>query len=289
MKRLVGLFLLAGGAATPVYAQSTVNGDNLVFQSNGEADGTGWTVGNNVVGGSAANAVNGVGPNGDGYVGTYIQVPSSGGQITFTVNVSGVESGTTWPDMSISVAGMSQSFSVNSTNSNTYSATFNLPGDSNPSANGTYMVRVQLDNQTGSATPDLNVNSLSASSGATVLNSNTNTVALEAAQTYADKFRSGPGTITIDGANGLPIGAGTNVQMKLISNAFNFVDAVPGTTNGTYGTYAVTVDGQTYDLTMTQGANNTFIITVPEPTGGGLLAAGLLACIARPNRSSRKI
>jgi hypothetical protein len=59
--------------------------------------------------------------------------------------------------------------------------------------------------------------------------------------------------------------------------------------NGTYGTYAVTVDGQTYDLTMTQGANNTFIITVPEPSGGGLLAAGILAYIRRPNRSARSI
>jgi hypothetical protein len=59
--------------------------------------------------------------------------------------------------------------------------------------------------------------------------------------------------------------------------------------NGTFGTYAVTVDGQTYDLTMTQGGNNTFIITVPEPMTGGLLAVtAYLFCVRRPLRSKGK-
>jgi len=230
MRRYAGLFVLAGGMATPIYAQTTVNGDNLVFQSNGAADGTAWTLGTGVAGNNG-DPVNGVGNNSDGYVGTYIQVPTTG-TVSISVNAAGVESNSLWPDMTISVAGMNQSFSVNSTNSNTYTATFNLPADTATDANGTYMVRVQLDNQTSTATPDLTVNSVTVN-GASLANTSNDTMAMEAAQTYGDKFRSGPGTITIDGANGQPIGAGTAVQVKLIKNAFTFADAVVGTTNST--------------------------------------------------------
>ena len=215
------------------WAWGQINGDALAFQSNGEADGSGWTIGNNVVGNNG-DPTNGVGDNSDGYVGTYIQVPSGGSTVTITVNASGIESGTTWPDMTVSVAGMNQSFPVTSTSSGNYTATFTLPGDSNSAGNGMYVARVQLDNQTATATPDLTVNSVSVS-GATVQNSNTSTNALEAAQTYADEFRSGPGTIQLTYANGAPVSAGTPVQVKLTDNAFNFADAVVGTTNSTDG------------------------------------------------------
>jgi GH35 family endo-1,4-beta-xylanase len=211
-------------------AQATpVDGASLVFQSSGTQSSTSWTLGN-AVAGNNGDGVNGVGNNSDGYVGTYIQVPSGGSTVSFTVNASGIESGTTWPDMTISVAGENTSFSVDSTSANNYTATVTLPGDPATDANGTYLVRVQLDNQSATATPDLTVNSLSVS-GATVDNVSNNTTALDAAQTYADEFRSGPGAITLTYASGAPVSAGTPVQVKLTDNAFNFADAVVGNSN----------------------------------------------------------
>jgi hypothetical protein len=195
MMKFICCFTCAAVMCLTAWAWGQTNGGALALQSNGEVDGTGWTIGNNVVGNNG-NAVNGVGDNSDGYVGTYLQVPSGGSTVTITVNASGIESGTTWPDMTVSVAGMNQSFPVTSTSSGNYTATFNLPGDTNPNGDGMYVARVQLDNQTATATPDLTVNTV-AVSGATVQNANTSTNALEAAQTYADEFRSGPGTIQL--------------------------------------------------------------------------------------------
>ena len=62
-----------------------------------------------------------------------------------------------------------------------------------------------------------------------IVNSNTDTIALNAAQTYSDKFRSGPATITLTNSGGLHLVArNPGVQAKLTSNAFNFAGAVYG-------------------------------------------------------------
>jgi autotransporter-associated beta strand protein len=125
--------------------------------------------------------------------------------------------------MTISIADSNQSFDVNSSSLSNY--TYTTP----TLAAGTYFVRTQLDNQNATQTPDLTVGSLSVSgTGVSVLNSNTSTNALNAATTYADNYREGPGTITLTNGNGNPLGAGTQVQVTLVDNAFNFAAAVYG-------------------------------------------------------------
>gem|GEM_PF-1034440 len=191
-------------AWTYVASAQTVDGNGMALQSSGSPSGTGWTL------------------NSDGYVGTYIQVPSSaGGQVTFTINASGAQSNSIWPDMTLSVAGQNTSFSVDSTNPNTYSATLNLAGDTSTNADGTYFVRLQLDNQTGSATPDLTINSMNVSGAGTVVNQNNPTLAMEAAQTYIDKYRQGQMNVTVLGAGNSPLANGTPVQVKLVNRPFS--------------------------------------------------------------------
>lgn len=214
---LLGLAFLRGSGA---WGQ-TINGDAMVMQSNGSADGTGWTL------------------NSNGYVGTYVQVPSSGGQVTFTINAAGTESGAVWPDMTLSVAGQNTSFSVDSGSPNTYSATLNLAGDASASANGTYYVRLQLDNQNSTATPALTVNSLNVS-GATVVNQNTSTLAMDASQTYIDEYRQGQMNVKLlGGAGNLPLSEGTPVQVKLIKSSFSLGSGVYDNdeSNNFYTTY----------------------------------------------------
>ena len=197
----------------------TINGNAFVMRSNGSPTGTDWNLTSN------------------GYLGTYIQVPSSGGAVTFTINADGTSSNSIAPDMTLSVAGENTSFTVSSTSPNIYTATLNLPGDPASDANGTYAVRLQLDNQTGSATPALTVNSLNVS-GATVVNSNTSTLAMDASQTYIDKFRQGSLSATLLGPGSVPVASGTPVQVKLISNSFSMGSAVYDTSesNNFYNT-----------------------------------------------------
>jgi GH35 family endo-1,4-beta-xylanase len=233
-KKVVVSLLMASAAAT-VHAQTVINGNSMTMKSSGAASGTAWTLSS------------------DGYLGTYIQVPSAGATVSFDLNATGIISNSVLPDVSLSVAGMNDPFTVTTAANGDYIASVTLPGDSSASANGTYAVRVQLDNQTAAATPTVKINSLSVT-GATVVNSNTNAVALEAAQTYSDKFRAGPGTIALTNANGIHLGAGTSVQVKLVSNAFNFAGAV-------YGNSPFTSDFQWINLSPT-GQNLT--ATTPE-------------------------
>ncbi|MGD0139470.1 MAG: autotransporter-associated beta strand repeat-containing protein, partial [Tepidisphaeraceae bacterium] len=203
-KRMVKCLVIAGGFSSPAFAQTTINGDNLALQSSGAAAGNGWTLSS------------------DGYVGTYINL-STAAPVTFTLNASGVTSGGLSPDMTLSIADSNDSFSVSSGTLTNYTYTTpTLPA-------GTYFVRTQLDNQTATQTPALTVGSLTvAGSGVSVLNSNTNTNATNAATTYATNYREGPATITLTNGNGVHLGAGTSVQVKLIDNSFNFAGAVYG-------------------------------------------------------------
>jgi autotransporter-associated beta strand protein len=201
---MVKCLVIAGGFSSPAWGQTTINGDNLALQSSGAAAGTGWTLSS------------------DGYVGTYIDL-STAAPVTFTLSASGVTSGGLSPDMTLSIANSTASFSVSSGTLTNYTYTTpTLPA-------GTYFVRTQLDNQTATQTPDLTVGSLTVSgTGVSVLNSNTSTNATNAATTYIDNYRQGPGTITLTNGNGYHLGAGTSVQVKLIDNAFNFAGAVYG-------------------------------------------------------------
>jgi autotransporter-associated beta strand protein len=204
MKKFVKYVVIAGGVSSPAWAQTTIDGDNMALQSSGASAGSGWTLSS------------------DGYVGTYIDL-STAAPVTFTLNASGTASGGLNPDMTLSIAGSTQSFNVSSSSLTNY--TYTTP----TLAAGTYFVRTQLDNQTATQTPSLDVGSLTvAGTGVSVLNNNTSTNALNAATTYATNYRAGPGTISLTNANGVHLGAGTSVQVKLISNAFNFAGAVYG-------------------------------------------------------------
>ncbi|MGD0390797.1 MAG: endo-1,4-beta-xylanase, partial [Tepidisphaeraceae bacterium] len=174
------------------------------MQSSGAAAGSSWTLSS------------------DGYVGTYINLSQSA-PVTFTLSASGVSSNGLSPDMTLSIANSTDSFSVSSGTLTNYTYTTpTLPA-------GTYFVRTQLDNQTATQTPTLTVGSLTvAGTGVTVSNSNSSTNATNAATTYIDNYRQGPGTITLTNGNGYHLGAGTSVQVKLIDNAFNFAGAVYG-------------------------------------------------------------
>src|ERR1700722_14828300 len=162
--RHLGILSLTATAiptAWTAVASAQLNGNAFALRSTGAAAGTDWTLSSN------------------GYLGTYIPVPSPGVQVSFSINADGTPSNSVAPDMSLSVAGENTSFSVSSTNPNLYTATLNLPGDPAANANGTYAVRLQLDNQNATATPSLTVNSMSVT-GATVVNSNTSPLAMNA-------------------------------------------------------------------------------------------------------------
>jgi autotransporter-associated beta strand protein len=204
MKKIVKYVVIAGGISSPGWAQTTINGNSMALQSSGASAGNGWTLSS------------------DGYIGTYIDL-STAAPVTFTLNASGAASGGLNPDMTLSIADSTQSFNVSSSSLTNY--TYTTP----TLAAGTYFVRTQLDNQTATQTPSLDVGSLTvAGTGVSVLNSNTSTNALNAATTYATNYRAGPGTISLTNANGIHLGAGTSVQVKLISNSFNFAGAVYG-------------------------------------------------------------
>ena len=106
--------------------------------------------------------------------------------MTFTLNASGTASNSLSPDMMISIADSNLTFSnITSTPTNYVYTTPTL-------AAGTYFVRTQLDDQTATQTPSLDVGSLTVSgTGVTVLNSNSSTNATNAATTYATNYRKG--------------------------------------------------------------------------------------------------
>src|SRR5579872_4365860 len=200
MKRCVKCFVLVGGLSTPAFAQTTINGNALALLSSGVASGSAWSL------------------TSDGYVGTYINLTQPTA-VSFTLNASGTASNGLNPDMMVSIADSSQTFNVASSSLTNYNYTTpTLPA-------GTYFVRTQLDNQTSTQTPSLKIGSLTVSgTGVSVLYSNsTDTNALNAATTYATNYRQGNATISLSNlTGGLHLGAGSQVQVKLVDNAFNF-------------------------------------------------------------------
>jgi autotransporter-associated beta strand protein len=227
MKRIAKLFAIVGGITSPAIAQTTINGDNLALQSSGSAAGSGWLL------------------NSDGYVGTYINLTQPA-PVTFTLDASGTASGGLSPDMSLSIADSNQSFTVSSSNPTNY--TYTTP----TLAVGTYFVRTQLDNQNSTQTPSLDITSLAVSgNGVTVENSNTSANALASATTYATNYREGSATLTLTNSNGITFGAGTSVQVKLISNAFNFAGAVYGNSPYTNDSQWINMGSQGQNLAPT--------------------------------------
>jgi fibronectin-binding autotransporter adhesin len=251
------LIIVVASAAAVGRAQTVINGSTMALKSSGAAaNNTAWTLGSN------------------GYLGTYIQVPSAGSTVSFDLNATGIVSNGVLPDVTLSVAGTNDPFSVTTAANGDYIASVTLPGDSSANANGMYAVRLQLDNQSATATPSVTINKLTVT-GATVVNSNTDAIALEAAQTYADKFRSGPGTVTLSNSSGIHLGAGTSVQVKLTSNAFNFAAAVYGDSTFSNDSQWINVgsNGQNLAPTTTEQINyqnaikTNFNMIVPANSG----------------------
>lgn len=191
---------LAVAAATVVWSgegqAAVVNGASMALRSSGVASGTDWTLTQ------------------DGYVGTYITLASPGA-VELAVSASGVADGGVFPNLQLAIDDTVKNFPVAS-GANGYSTTVNLPA-------GTHFVRVAYSNDDGSATRALTVRNLNVT-GASISNSSSNTNALNAAQTYADNYRKGTASVSIQGAP-----AGATVEFKLRRNAFNLSTSVTGT------------------------------------------------------------
>src|SRR5688572_18969467 len=153
--------------AAAALAQTTINGANLVMRSTGSSSGGAWNLGTT------------------GFVGTYVTVPAGGGTVSFTINAAHGASGSNNPHINLVVADTKVGFSLNSTTANNYAASTYLPG-------GTYLVRTERDyvQPSQASTRGALINSLTVS-GATVINSNTATIAMAASDSYIQNFRRG--------------------------------------------------------------------------------------------------
>jgi GH35 family endo-1,4-beta-xylanase len=182
---------------SPVVSQ-TFTGGSLSHRSSGSGSGN-WTLSEN------------------GYVGTYFSLAAPG-TVTLAVNASGATNDAHLPHMNLVVADTKVGFDVASGFTN-YQHTFDLPA-------GTYFVRTEFNNDVPTANRQLTVASLDVS-GATVSNTTNatanNASALAAADTYIQNYRQGPASVALVG-----VAPGTQVQLKMVRNAFNVGTMVQG-------------------------------------------------------------
>ncbi|HEY7089538.1 MAG TPA: endo-1,4-beta-xylanase, partial [Tepidisphaeraceae bacterium] len=169
--------------------------------------------------------------NSNGFVGTYLVVPAGGATVNFTLNATeGVGSGAA-PHLNLVAADSSFGFTINSTSATNYTTpNISLPG-------GTYFIRNERDysGNVGVSRP-VTINSLTVNpaSGVAVsfANSDTESLALSAANTYISNFRQGPAKVSLTGPGSIPLLAGTPVAVNTARNAFNFGGTVSGTNTG---------------------------------------------------------
>src|SRR5262245_34983345 len=175
-----------------------ITGSSLSFRSSGSGSGN-WTLSEN------------------GYVGTYFSLAAPGA-VTLSVNASGSTNDASLPHMNIVVADTKAGFDV-AAGFNSYEHTFDLPA-------GTYFVRTEFTNDVPAANRQLTVANLGIS-GAVVSNTTSATTndanALAAADAYIANYRRGPATVALSG-----LAPGTQVQLKMVRNAFNFGTMVQG-------------------------------------------------------------
>lgn len=177
-----------------------INGNSLIMRSSGSASGTDWTLSDT------------------GYVGTYITLAAPG-SVTLDVQAQGVAASGISPRMNLVVNDESVGWDVPSGFAN-YQHTLNLPA-------GTHFVRTEFANDHEKSARQLQIRSLNVS-GATLANSNTNSNALAASNTYINNYRKGNVTVDLQGAT-----PGASVQVSLKNHAFNFGSAVAGANNST--------------------------------------------------------
>jgi GH35 family endo-1,4-beta-xylanase len=198
------LALLALTLCSPALA---TNGSSMAYRSSGSnPSGSDWLLNEN------------------GYVGTYVTLPTAG-NVTLSVNASGVVDGGSSPRMNMVVDDFAAGFDVQPGFS-TYQHTFSLSA-------GTHFVRTEFANDVPTANRQLTVRSFTAT-GATISNTASDTNALAAADTYIANYRQGQVKIALGG-----VAPGTTVNVKMARNAFNFGTMVQGFDANTFlGTVA---------------------------------------------------
>lgn len=204
------------GASSAAMGQTSLTGSSLALKSLGSATLSGSTYDSS-------------------YVGTYLTVPAGGATVNFDVNATEGSGGTT-PHLNVSIADSNFGFSVGSTAAADYdTSNVTLPA-------GTYFVSAQRDYANNGSTKspftinNLSVNTISGSV-ATFSNTSSDANALAAANTYIANYRQGPATVHLTGPNGVPLLSGTPVNAKLGNIAFNFGDAVPGSSDNGVNSY----------------------------------------------------
>lgn len=228
------LFWLAAACAGPAaLAQTTINGSALALRSIGGGAGS-WTLDRN------------------GYVGTYIDVPSTG-DVTIHVNAAGTASGGIDPHMNIVLADTKVGFDV-AGSVNPYEYTFsNVPA-------GRYVVRTEFNNDLEVSPRELTIQDLTVT-GATVMNTSTSANALAAADSYIQNFRRGDVSIALSG-----LAPGSTVDVSLKRHAFNFGTAVPGVSYNGVNNYLGT-GGTARQTNYQSRLNQHFNAVVPENAG----------------------
>jgi GH35 family endo-1,4-beta-xylanase len=204
----------------------------------------------------------------NGYLGTYLVVPTGGATVNLTINATAASGASAAPHMNLVIADSIAGFSVTSTSSSNYSTpNITLPA-------GTYFVRNERDYSGNvGVTRSFTVNNLAVStvSGATATFSNTNlttsnTNALTAANTYIENFRKGSATISLTGPGSIPLLAGTPISVDLARHAFNFGTEVPGNTPTDVSSYLGN-NGTTLQTNYQAKLNQNFNAIVPGNAG----------------------
>ncbi|HVT29377.1 MAG TPA: endo-1,4-beta-xylanase [Lacipirellulaceae bacterium] len=225
-------WLVVGCTAHVARAQAVLSGSSLALKSTGSGFGT-WTLDR------------------DGYVGTYITVPTAG-DVTVRVNASGTASGGIDPHMNIVLADTKAGFDV-AGGVHSYESTFNLPA-------GTYFLRTEFNNDPAASSRALAVQDVTLT-GASFANSSNSTNAMAAADTYIQNFRKGDVKIGLSG-----LAPGTNVAVSMKRIAFNFGTAVPGVSSFDVNNY-VGNNGTAKQINYQARLNQNFNAVVPENAG----------------------
>ena len=178
--------------SSPTFA---VSGASMAYRSSGSSNSGDWTLNEN------------------GYVGTYVTLPTAG-NVTISVNASGLSDGGSSPRMNMVIDDFSAGFDVQS-GFNTYQHTFSLSA-------GTHFFRTEFANDVPSVNRQMTVRSVLAS-GATITNTASDANALAAADTYIANYRQGQVNVALGG-----VAPGSTVKVKMTRNAFNFGTMVQG-------------------------------------------------------------
>jgi GH35 family endo-1,4-beta-xylanase len=221
--------------SSPNWAQTTqLNGSSLAYRSTGKSSSNAWILDR------------------DGYLGTYITLAAPG-NVTINVKAEGTASGGVNPNMNIVIADTKAGFSVAPGVGN-YKYTYSLPA-------GTFMVRTEFNNDLALTSRQLQVDTITVT-GAKVSNTASNTNALAASDTYIANYRKGNATVDL---SALGLAAGTKVGVSLKRIAFNFGNAVPGSSADEVDGYIGSA-GTPKQINYQAHLNQNFNAVVPENT-----------------------